>query len=191
VIAFAYLSRRRRGDAPAPRPEGASPRRSAASAARVAAVALIWVALWGDARPAVWLAGAGVGLASLVVLPVRGPLQVRPVGVLRLLVEVLRQLVVATAGVVRVVLAPRPAGGTRTLRVTTHLSDSRRLALICSLVTLTPGTTVVELHPDRGELDVNVLGSQSDPQVREDVTRLAAAIRGALGPSPSSGGGPR
>lgn len=165
----------------------------------VAALALLWVALWGDLS---WANLVGGALVALVVLSVGGPGRDGPIrrpgwgAVARYAAEFARDLVVATWDVARQVFWPvsrlRPA----VVAVPLRSDDPGLLALVADSITLTPGTLTVEaddvsstlwvhlLHLPEGGVDAVV----AQVQHLEDVGARALGV--AL-PEPGRTGGRR
>ncbi|WP_255686074.1 Na+/H+ antiporter subunit E [Micromonospora okii] len=139
-------------------------------------MALIWCLLWGRFTWGNLVAGLLVAAAVLVFFPLPPVTfggRLRPRALLVLLGRFLTELVVASAHVawlaVRFGHRPRDAIIAVRLRVRTDLN----LALTAELISLVPGTLIIEVDRDRGVLYVHVL----DARGPED---LAASRRRVL-----------
>ena len=138
------------------------PRRRGALAFQVATVVwltLVWVGLWGSFSPANVLAGAAVALLVVRGLPMpsidyRG--RPRPGRLLILVGRLLFDLVVASTQVALLALGRRtPQSAVIRVRLRSH--SDLYLTLTAQLVSLVPGSVVVEAHRISGTLYVHVL----------------------------------
>ncbi|SDR78703.1 multisubunit sodium/proton antiporter, MrpE subunit [Paraoerskovia marina] len=168
---------------------------------------LVWVLLWGDLSWANVLAGAALGIFVVVALPLpsieyRG--RVRPLALLRLLGFFARDLVTASAQVavqaLRLNWQPRGA----VVRVPMRNAGDLYLTIASLLVSLVPGTVIVEAHRLTGTLYVHVLDLRSSggadavrahvAEIEERVLRALASTdeleAAGLGPSPVEPGAP-
>ncbi|MEV4726321.1 Na+/H+ antiporter subunit E [Micromonospora humida] len=138
---------------------------------------LVWNLLWGNFSPANLLAGLLVGGAVLVFFPLPpvsfgGRLRLR--ALLRLAGVFVVELVSASIHVAAIAVRPgfRPRGaiiGVR-LRVRTDLN----LALTAELLSLVPGTLIVEVDRDAGVLYVHVLDVRSPADLTGSRDRILA-----------------
>ncbi|MFE7869937.1 Na+/H+ antiporter subunit E [Micromonospora humida] len=138
---------------------------------------LVWNLLWGKFSPANLLAGLLVGGAVLVFFPLP-PVsfggRLRPRALLRLAGVFVVELVSASIHVAAIAVRPgfRPRGaiiGVR-LRVRTDLN----LALTAELLSLVPGTLIVEVDRDAGVLYVHVLDVRSPADLTGSRDRILA-----------------
>jgi multicomponent Na+:H+ antiporter subunit E len=138
---------------------------------------LVWNLLWGNFSPANLLAGLVVGGAVLVFFPLP-PVsfggRLRPRALLRLAGGFVVELVSASIHVAAIAVRPgfRPRGaiiGVR-LRVRTDLN----LALTAELLSLVPGTLIVEVDRDAGVLYVHVLDVRSPADLTGSRDRILA-----------------
>ena len=166
-----------------------SPVRGAARDRIVAALGLtvIWVLLWG--RPS-WINVAGGLLVATVILGVF-PLpqvtiagRVHPVGLIRLAVRFVADLVVASAQIALLAFrfgrVPRSAIIAVRLRAPSDLN----LTLTADALSLVPGSLIVEVDRAEGVLYVHVLGMRHHGEAegfRQSVLDLEARIVHAFG----------
>lgn len=138
---------------------------------------VVWNLLWGNLSPANLLAGLLVGGAVLVFFPLPpvsfgGRLRLR--ALLRLAGVFVVELVSASIHVAAIAVRPgfRPRGaiiGVR-LRIRTDLN----LALTAELLSLVPGTLIVEVDRDAGVLYVHVLDVRSPADLTGSRDRILA-----------------
>ncbi|QHI99943.1 Na+/H+ antiporter subunit E [Xylophilus rhododendri] len=138
------------------------------------ALALLWLVLWDEHGPVVWLGAIAVGLAVPVLtagLRPSRPHARRPLLALALLWRV---TVDATRSCLEVawLLLTRRAGDIPSgfLRVPLLLQDSHALATLAVIVSAVPGTALAELAADRSALLLHVFDTR-------DNERLLAHIR--------------
>ncbi|MFU8871305.1 Na+/H+ antiporter subunit E [Micromonospora sp. SL4-19] len=129
----------------------------------------IWMLLWGDLSWGNLLGGILVGAAVLLFFPLPPVTfggRLRPGALLVLAVTFLAELVSASVHVAAIAVRPgcRPRGAILAvpLRVRTDLN----LALTAEVISLVPGTLILEVDRDRGVLYVHVL----DVRRPEDLT---------------------
>lgn len=147
--------------------------------------ALVWVALWGDISVGNVLAGGVLGLAVALVfpLPPLPSLRPRPLAMLRLLVGFIRDVVVASVQVARVILRP---GDLRSSVVAVHLrSESDLVATIVGeMHSLVPGSIMIDIRRSDHTLYLHVLDTPDDDavrKVRDRASILEARVLAALG----------
>lgn len=159
-------------------------------AAPVAWLVLVWVLLWGTFSWANVLGGLVVALVVLTVFPLppapgRGWL--RPLATLRAVGRFGTDLVVSSLQVAWQSLeALRPGPPIRSSVIAVPLASSSEfvMAVVTELVSLTPGSVVIEVRPEERTLWAHVLGADDDAAVaafREQVARLEADVVAALG----------
>lgn len=160
----------------------ATPRRWLAHPWLSLLVAAGWLLLQGSLAPVHWIWAAVFGL----VLPWAthdfiGPAShVRPSWLLvRLVVTVLWDIVVANVTVARLVLDPTREPQPAWLRVRHGLEDPRAVVLLATIITTTPGTISCVVEEARGEILVHALDApRGAPAVAaEIVQRYATPLR--------------
>lgn len=164
---------------------------------------LLWAALWGDLAPGTVLAGLLVGVAVVVLcrtwLPApatRPARRARPGRVAVLLGVFLRDLVVSSVSVARIVLRRNPAPEPAIVVLGLRSTDPVVAALVANGITLTPGTLTIDVDPDARRIEVHVL-DLGDPEgpaaaaLRADVAALEERAARAVGVTltePAGGG---
>jgi multicomponent Na+:H+ antiporter subunit E len=120
----------------------------------------VWVLLWGDLSVGNVLAGALIGIAvtvGLTMAPIQFHGRLRPLGLVRLVVRFVFDLVRASFEVAAIALRPgyTPRGAVIGVQLRSH--SDLYLTLTAELVSLVPGSLVVEAHRLTGTLYVHVL----------------------------------
>lgn len=120
----------------------------------------LWVLLWGDLSAANVLGGLALALVVTALLPMpavdfHG--RVHPLSALYLLHRFLVDLVVASAQVSWLAIDPRRTPRSAVIRVALRSHSDLYLTLTSELVSLVPGSIVVEAHRVTGTLYVHTL----------------------------------
>ncbi|WP_298990942.1 Na+/H+ antiporter subunit E [uncultured Pseudokineococcus sp.] len=148
--------------------------------------ALVWVLLWGDLSVANVLAGAVLGLLVVLVFPqppVRFPGAVRPGPVLRLLLTFALDVVRASLQVAALVLSRRTPTSS-VLEVHLRTASLAHLTATAELISLVPGSVVVEVRPGTQSLFVHVIDTPdaaAAERERAAVLELEARVVRAFG----------
>ncbi|MFI6330866.1 Na+/H+ antiporter subunit E [Micromonospora chersina] len=170
---------------PGPAPDGPAPAVGRGGRRRDQAIALgwlvaIWLLLWGDLSWGNLLAGLVVGAAVLLFFPLPPVTfggRLRPGPLLVLAVTFAGELVSASLHVAAVALRPgyRPRGAIIgvPLRVRTDLN----LALTAEVISLVPGTLILEVDRDHGVLYVHVLDVRGPEDLTGSRERVLAVER--------------
>ncbi len=156
--------------------------------ATVLGLVAAWCALWGSASPANLLSGAVVAiLASFVGTgsPARGPVRLRPSS--RFIGIVALDLVRSTFDVGREILTPTDRTEESIIAVELKHGSRRHAVLLVIAITVTPGTSVVDVDPETGTLYLHLLHDDRRSATIEHVTELGRLLAAAL---PSDDDGP-
>lgn len=150
---------------------------------RLAALVVLWVALYGEVSVGNVVGGLVVAGALVVLFPsARGSVRhVRPWGALQLGWYVFVNLITSTWTVVIAVLFPRPdrvEASVKSVQVSTRSATA--MTLMGNLITLTPGTMTVDIDESAGILRVHVLGRVDDRQFVDEMARLESKVSAAL-----------
>lgn len=148
---------------------------------------LVWVSLWHDLSVANVLGGAVVGLVTLWLVPLTGPVQrlpVRPWLAIRFVVHFTAGLIRASAVVAWEVVTPRNRITEGIVAIPLRTSAPGLITVIANSLTLTPGTVTVDVRRDPPTLYVHVLHLSSLDAAREEVRRLEDRVLAAFGPRP-------
>lgn len=143
-----------------------------------AVLLLFWVVLWRRVTVGVVLSGLVFAVLSVLLIPTPGrPGAIRWGGVARLVVHVTGQLVLATLKVAWEVLTP--GDQTRPGIVSVELTGAAEahLTLVSLLITLTPGTFVVDEDIRRRVVIVHLLHLSDEEAARREVAELHRRVR--------------
>ncbi len=129
---------------------------------------LVWVLLWGNASVANIIGGLIVALLitlllPLPVVPVEG--RVHPVSLLRLLFVVAYELVLSSLQVAWLAIKPGPPPRSAVLRARLAIKSDLVLALAVNIITLIPGSMVLEIDQERRLVYVHVIDVGSEKAV--------------------------
>jgi multicomponent Na+:H+ antiporter subunit E len=145
---------------------------------------LVWVLLWGSASAANILGGLAVAmvitvLLPLPVVPVQG--RIHPLSLLRLVAVVAYQLVLSSLQVAWLAVRPGPPPLSAVLRARMSIKSDLVLALAVNILTVIPGSMVLEIDQERRLIYVHVIDVGSEKAVArfyrqvEQVERLLIA----------------
>nr|WP_159230325.1 Na+/H+ antiporter subunit E [Mycolicibacterium vanbaalenii] len=137
---------------------------------------LVWMLLWGVVSVANMLAGIAVALVITVllplpVIPVQGRLH--PVSLLRLIGRVVVDLIKASTQIAWLTVRPGPPPQSALLRAPMSLKSDLTLALTASILTLVPGTMVVDIDQSQRILYVHVLDVRPKGAIDDFYRQLA------------------
>ncbi|MGW0162045.1 Na+/H+ antiporter subunit E [Mycobacterium sp. NPDC003323] len=147
-------------------------------------LALVWILLWGTFSAANIVGGLVVALIITLLLPlppvpVEG--RVRPLALLRLIGYVAVKLVVSSYQVAWLAIKPGPPPATAVLRAHLAIKSDLVLSLAVGVLTLIPGSVVLEIDQKRRLIYLHVLDVGSEKAVEsfyrqvEIVERLMVA----------------
>ena len=146
----------------------------------------IWLLLWGSVSPLAIVSGVVVAFGLLLATPqppVELGLRFRPLAVLALLFAVTLDLVVSSGRVAWHVLTPKlPEPGI--FDVPLRVRGGLMITLVAIAVTAVPGSTVIDVYPERGFLEIHVLDASApgaEEKLRRDVRLLERRITAAFG----------
>lgn len=155
----------------------------------LAVLVVFWIALWEDPSPANAVGGVVVGIAAMLLAPVRPHqrgLVFRPLAAARLTLFFVWQLVVASLVVAWEVVTPRNRINEAVVAVTLHCDHPFIITLVANSVSLIPGTLTLEARDDPPTLYVHVLHLKSVEAVRADLRRFEELAVRALVADPAS-----
>lgn len=149
--------------------------------------AVLWTLLWGELSIFNLVAGALLGVLIGIVFPmppVLGSERLHPIGVVRLVATLLYDLVRSSIAVIVVVVRPRRRARNAILGVQLRSRNELYLTQVAELISLTPGSLVVEARPSTSTIYVHMLDS-NDPEdhaaAREMVLTAEARVIRAFG----------
>lgn len=129
---------------------------------RVAWLAVVWVLLWGTFSWANLLGGIVVALAVLVAFPlpaVSSDGGLRPLGLLRVVLDVARDLAVSSVQVAWQSVRPGPPPRSSIVALEVPDDSELLMALLVECLSLVPGSVVVEADAAARTLWAHVLGA--------------------------------
>ena len=137
-------------------------------------VTATWIGLWGDVSFAN-IAGGALLSGAILIFGLGGPqgngIQVRPL--LRLVWLVAVDLVTSSVSVGYEVIRPSDQTDESIIAVDLPAGSRRHLLLLTILITVTPGTAVVDVDTNRGTLYLHLLHHDKADATRRHVTELA------------------
>lgn len=178
--------------APSPASSG-PPRRWAQRLGSAAWLLFVWIAVRGSLSAASVLSGLLVIAATTALLGLRSPAssarhRFRPLWALRYLVHFAVEVVRANVEVALAVLFPSRVEHTRAI-VEVPLPRSSRLvgAILANAVSLTPGTSIIEVSQEPPAFHVHVLNLSSPDRTRSSIAELHWRLVAAIGPAEALG----
>lgn len=141
---------------------------------------LVWILLWGTFSAANIISGLVVALIITLLLPLpRVPVEgrLRPLALLRLIWYVSYSLVISSAQVAWLAIRPGPPPATAVLRAHLGIKSDLVLALAVGVLTLIPGSVVLEIDQRRRLIYVHVLNTGSEKTVSDFYRSVATAER--------------
>jgi multicomponent Na+:H+ antiporter subunit E len=139
---------------------------------------VLWLLLWGDVSWANVISGTLLGLLVTVVLPlprVRFGMRVRPLRIVALFARFLVDLVAASGQVAWLAVRPGRQPRNSVVRVPLHSGSDLFVAMTAELVSLVPGSVVVEIgapsaRGGQGSIYIHALGVTGE-EGRERIRR--------------------
>ena len=141
---------------------------------------LVWMFLWGNVSAANAVSGLAIALVITLLLPmppvpVEG--RVHLLSLLRLVVQVTWYLVLSSAQLAWLAVKPGPPPRTAVLRAHLALQSDLVLALAVNIITLIPGSIVLEIDQTRRMIYVHVIDVGSERAVKRFYHQVAAIER--------------
>lgn len=129
----------------------------------IAWLTVVWAALWGDLAPGTLVVGVVVGVVVCLVFPLpplRMHLRVRPLRLGWLVLRFLGDLVAASAQVAWVTLQLRHQPRNAVIEVSLSTPSDFVLTVVAEMVSLVPGSLVVEARRSTHTLFLHVLDAR-------------------------------
>lgn len=131
----------------------------------IAGLTAFWMLLWGDVTPLLFVGGLLVATLVVVVFPYpqgqwQGVFRPWPFAVLmgRFAVD----LVGASLQVAWLALRPKPLGPSAVVEVQLHTRSELLMVLTSELISLVPGSLLIELDAEQGKVWLHVLDANRD-----------------------------
>jgi multicomponent Na+:H+ antiporter subunit E len=146
----------------------------------------VWLLLWGSVSPLAIVSGLVIAFGLLWATPqpaVEIGLRFRPLAVVSLLFLVTLDLVVSSCRVTWHVLTPR-LPESAVFDVPLRVRGGLMITLVAIAVTAVPGSTVIDVRPDDGVLEIHLFDASSpdaEENIRRDVRLLERRITAAFG----------
>jgi multicomponent Na+:H+ antiporter subunit E len=152
---------------------------------RVAWLTLVWVLLWGTFSWANLIGGVVVAVAVLVLFPLPAVSSgggLRPLGLLRVVLDVARDLAVSSVQVAWQSVRPGPPPRSSIVAIEVGDDSELLMALLVECLSLVPGSVVVEASAAERTLWAHVLGADDDAAIarfRRQTDRLVTDLLAA------------
>ncbi|MCD7035735.1 Na+/H+ antiporter subunit E [Metabacillus sp. GX 13764] len=135
-------------------------------------IACIWMFLQSDTSTAAFLTGYFLGL--LIIFAMRRAFSRRYYvynifAAFSLLAIFIKELLLANLSVLKVVLAPKIKASPGIFAYETNLEKPWEITVLSNLITLTPGTLVVEVSDDNKILYIHAMDMDDADKAREDI----------------------
>jgi multicomponent Na+:H+ antiporter subunit E len=141
---------------------------------------LVWILLWGTVSVANALSGLAVALVITLLLPLPAvPVEgrVHPLSLLRLIGQVAYYLVLSSIQVAWLAIKPGPPPLSAVLRARLAVKSDLVLALAVNVITLIPGSIVLEIDQARRMIYVHVIDVGSDRAVNRFYRQISEVER--------------
>lgn len=142
-----------------------------------------WVVMWGNLSFANVLGGMVVGALLLAVLrmpPISIGVRPHPLRALLLLVRFLLDVVVASFHVAWLAVRPGPTPRASVITTQLHTRNELFATITAEMMSLVPGSLVIDLDPGSGLLSMHVLDVATPEQAEAFRTRVLAQERRVL-----------
>jgi multicomponent Na+:H+ antiporter subunit E len=150
---------------------------------RIVWLTAVWVLLWGTFTPLTVVGGVLVAVAVTLLFPMPPApdrLPVRPLPLLALVGYLVYDLVVSTLEVSWHTLRYGPRARGAIVETPTRSGSDRVVTVMAAAITLSPGTTVLEIDQDHGTWFVYALGPRDAAGVERVRRRVADMQRRVL-----------
>jgi multicomponent Na+:H+ antiporter subunit E len=155
---------------------------------RVALLVALWLLAWGDASVGNLVSGVAVAVVLLVAFPPgrRSGTRVRvsALGVGRLLAYVARQLLVSNLVMAREIVRRNPRFQPAVLAHRLGAPSEEVVALMTSIIALSPGTMTVDVDGASSTIHVHFLLLHDVDRARDSLVRLEQLAVGAIAAPP-------
>jgi len=156
----------------------------------VVALTIVWVLLWGNIGPLTVLGGALAALLVMTVFPFPAVMwkgRFRPLPAVRLVVTFVADLLVASVQVAWIAIRPTAPPRSAVIRVQLATRSEFLLTITAELISLVPGSLLIELDSRRGLIWLHLLDGSTPEKVELARSKALAQERrviAALGSDP-------
>lgn len=146
----------------------------------VLALALVWALFSGELSLFNLSVGAllGVFLLSIVRREEGTSIGRRLLGALRFVFRFFVELFIASIGVAKLALLPKPNFYPHVVAVPLHLRSDGAITLLSATITLLPGTVAMGVSEDKSTLYAHAIGVRDIKDVHASITRIEQLILG-------------
>jgi multicomponent Na+:H+ antiporter subunit E len=134
----------------------------------IAVLTIVWALLWGAVTPLIVVGGALVALLVTTVFPFPPIVwagRLRPLALLRLIAIFLIDLVVASLQVAWIAIRPAAPPRSAVIRVELATRSELLLTLTSELISLVPGTLLIELDSAAGHIWLHLLDAGTPAKI--------------------------
>jgi multicomponent Na+:H+ antiporter subunit E len=155
----------------------------------VVVLTIVWTLLWGSVQPLTVLGGIVVAVVVMTAFPFpRIPWtgRFRPLPAVRLVGTFLYELVVASLQVAWIAIRPAAPPASAVIRVDLVTRSELLLTITAELISLVPGSLLIELDSERGRIWLHLLDGSTPERVeraREKALAQERRVVAALGSS--------
>lgn len=137
-------------------------------------VAIVWMFLVNDYSTSSCIVGYIIGLLIIFTLRRFFPRRLylyNVIAVIKLVFIFLKELVLSNLSVFKVVVSPKLNMRPGIFALETELEKDWEITLLANLITLTPGTLVVDVSDDNKTLYIHAMDIDDVEQVRQDIKK--------------------
>jgi multicomponent Na+:H+ antiporter subunit E len=147
-----------------------------------------WLLLHGEVTVANVLWGVVLGVGLALVFPIDTSARrhrLHPWALVKLLVFVLKELVVSSWMVIKLIIRPTPTAlRAGVVRIALEHDSPLTTTIVANSITMTPGTMTLTATVDPAELHVHAIGLDDVDEFRDSVRSLERRVVAALEPAP-------
>lgn len=154
--------------------------RLAARVPVIVILAIVWMLLWGGFTPLLAVGGILVGLlvtSAFPFPPVVWAGRFRPVPAIRLLATFVGELLLASIQVAWIAIRPTAPPRSAVIRVDLVTRSELLLTITAELISLVPGSVLIELDSERGRIWLHLLDGSSPDKIERARDKALAQER--------------
>lgn len=146
----------------------------------IATLTILWMLLWGGVTPLLLVGGALVGLLVTIVFPfppVGWKGRFRPWPAVRLVAIFVVELLIASLQVAWIAIRPAAPPRSAVIRVDMVTRSELLLTLTVELISLVPGSLLIELDSENGHVWLHLLDGSTPQKIEQARARALAQER--------------